>query len=213
LGALVASDVSSATEAAAANLADQPNACVVKADLRTMPFEECSFSFISCLGVLHHLPEPQTGLGALSRLLAPGGLLLVYLYSWPDQPGLRSWSLRAASWLRCVTLRMPRAALRPLCWPLAVALYGGFVVPGSVGQRLNIERLASLPLATYRRSPLRSLWLDTFDRLSAPLEARFTPAEVEMMFVECGLSIKALRTDQQLAGIVVLAENKAPFSA
>ncbi|MDP9075101.1 MAG: class I SAM-dependent methyltransferase [Actinomycetota bacterium] len=207
LGALVASDGSSATEAAAANLADQPNACVVKADLRSMPFHAGSFGFISCLGVLHHLPDPRAGLDSLARLLAPGGIILVYLYSRPDQPGLRSWALQAASQLRRATVRTPRAVLRPICWPLAAALYGAFVLPGALGQRLHIERLASIPLATYRGSPLRSLWLDTFDRLSAPLETRYTPAEAEAMFAGCGLSIIALRSDRHLAGLVVLAEH------
>lgn len=31
----------------------------------------------------------------------------------------------------------------------------------------------SLPLGIYRNQPVRSLWLDTFDRLSAPLENRY----------------------------------------
>jgi SAM-dependent methyltransferase len=208
LGALVASDGSRATEAAATNLADQPNACVVQADLRHMPFAPASFGFISCLGVLHHLPDPKAGFDALGRLLAPGGLLLLYVYSRPEQSGLRSWSLAAAQGLRRLTTRLPPAILRPLCWPLAVGLYGGFVVPGTIGRRIGVTRLAAFPLATYRGSPLRSLWLDTFDRLSAPIESRFTPAEVHAWFADCGLSLRALRTDPDLAGIVALGVNQ-----
>jgi hypothetical protein len=55
---------------------------------------------------------------------------------------------------------------------------------------------------------MRSLWLDTFDRLSAPLEARFTQAEIESWFVESGLSVRALRTDARLQGIVALGERQ-----
>jgi SAM-dependent methyltransferase len=208
LGALVASDGSVATAAAAANLADQPNACVIRSDLRTMPFHPGSFGFISCLGVLHHLPEPQAGLDALVRLLSPGGLLLIYVYSRPERAGLRSIALRGASALRRVTVGMPRGILRPLCWPLAVALYGGIVLPGGLGDRMRSPRLAAMPLATYRGQPVRSLWLDTFDRLSAPLEARFAPAEIESWFAECGLSVRALRTDAKLQGIVALGERR-----
>jgi len=208
LGALVASDGSDASRVAATNLADLPNVCVMKADLRTMPFATGSFDFISCLGVLHHLPEPGAGLDALADLLAPEGLLLAYLYSRPERSGLRSWSLAAAGRMRCTTVKMPRAILRPLCWPLAAALYGAFVIPGALGQRLPGQWSASIPLATYRGSPLRSLWLDTFDRLSAPLEARFTPTEARAMFAHCALSVVALRTDPQLAGIVVLAKKE-----
>jgi SAM-dependent methyltransferase len=210
LEALVASDGSRATEAAAANLVDQPNTCVVRADLRTMPFAAGSFGFISCLGVLHHLPDPESGLQALAGLLGPGGLMLVYLYSRPEQPGLRAWSLRVASQVRRLSAKLPGVVLRPLCWPMAAVLYGAFVVPGAIGQRMNIERMASMPLATYRGAPLRSLWLDTFDRLSAPLEARFTAPEAEAMFAASGLAVRVLRMDPKLAGIVVLAEKKAP---
>jgi SAM-dependent methyltransferase len=204
LGALVASDGSRATEAAAANLSDRPNTCVLRADLRTMPFVDGAFGFISCLGVLHHLADPDAGMESLARMLAPSGLMLVYLYSRPEQAGIRYFALKSATALRRVTVKMPLAALRLLCWPLAAALYGGIVLPGSVGARARIGRLATLPLATYRGSPLRSLWLDTFDRLSAPLEARFTPEEVASLFVRHGLEVHALRTDPQLAGIVAL---------
>lgn len=208
LAALVASDGSRATEAAAANLADQPNTCVVRADLREMPFADASFGFISCLGVLHHLADPAGGLAALGRLLAPDGLVLIYLYSRPEQPGLRSWALAVAGALRRLTVKLPSPVLRPLCWPLAAGLYGAIVLPGAAGQRLQRPRLAALPLATYRGAPLRSLWLDTFDRLSAPLEVRFTPGEVTSLFARCGLSVTALRTDPRLAGIVALGRKE-----
>lgn len=209
LGALVASDGSIATRAAAVALGGLPNVCVVRADLRSMPFAEESFGFISCLGVLHHLSDPATGLTALTRLLAARGRMLVYLYSRPERPGLRTSALWVAAALRRITVPMPRSLLRLLCWPLAAALYVSIVVPGTVGDRLDIERLASIPLATYRGRPLRSLWLDTFDRLSAPVEHRFTEPEARSLFTGCGLSVIACRSEPQLAGFVVLASKAA----
>src|SRR5205085_3102082 len=71
---LVALDGSGAVEAAARNLASCGNVTVVKSDLRDPPFAEGSFGFVSCLGVLHHLPDPRAGLGVLARLLEPNGL-------------------------------------------------------------------------------------------------------------------------------------------
>lgn len=206
VAALVAADASRATEAAAANLSGRPNACVVRADLRSLPFAAGSFGFVTCLGVLHHLADPGAGFAALARLLAPGGLLLVYVYSRPEEPGLRAVALAAAGWLRRVTTRVPPSVLRPVCWPLAAALYAGIVVPGAAGERRGHRRLEALPLATYRGAPLRSLWLDTFDRLSAPLEARYTPDEVEAWFRSAGLTVRAVRTNPRLAGIVALGE-------
>ncbi|HTL89588.1 MAG TPA: class I SAM-dependent methyltransferase, partial [Leptolyngbya sp.] len=39
------------------------------------------FDLINCVGVLHHLPDPIRGIQALSKKLAPGGLLHVFVYS------------------------------------------------------------------------------------------------------------------------------------
>ena len=76
---LVALDGSSAVEAAVRNLAEFQRH-VVKSDLRTAPFALESFDFIFCLGVLHHLDDPQAGFRQLVRFLAPGGSILLYLY-------------------------------------------------------------------------------------------------------------------------------------
>ncbi|MEO0852656.1 MAG: class I SAM-dependent methyltransferase, partial [Cyanobacteria bacterium J06648_11] len=38
------------------------------------------FDFINCVGVLHHLPDPQAGLNAIARKLAPGGIAHIFVY-------------------------------------------------------------------------------------------------------------------------------------
>ncbi len=47
-------------------------------DLPTMNLGE--FDFINCVGVLHHLPDPNAGLVALMPSLAPAGAMAVLLY-------------------------------------------------------------------------------------------------------------------------------------
>ena len=42
---------------------------------------EGPFDYINSVGVLHHLDQPQTGLRALADLLAPNGLLHLFLYA------------------------------------------------------------------------------------------------------------------------------------
>ena len=42
---------------------------------------EGPFEYINSVGVLHHLREPEAGLAALARLLAPAGLLHLFLYA------------------------------------------------------------------------------------------------------------------------------------
>ena len=202
LGSLVALDGSDAVEAAVRNLADLDNVVVVRSDLRRPPFASESFGFISCLGVLHHLPDPEAGFRALVGLLAEGGLLLLYIYSRPEQTGVRSFGLEVASRLRKASVAIPHPVLRRLSAPVAAALYVGVVLPGDLGARLGISRLAGLPLHTYRRKPLRSLWLDTFDRLSAPLERRYVWSELEPWFAAAGMKVETVRED---AGLYIVA--------
>jgi SAM-dependent methyltransferase len=202
LDALVALDGSSAVEAAVRNLGEFPNVLVVKSDLRSAPFAPESFDFISCLGVLHHLDDPRAGFRDLVRYLAPGGTLLTYLYSRPAAFGARKAALAASAVVRRVTLRLPHRTLKAFSALVAVGLYAGFVGPGRFGEKRGITRLAGLPMDTYRDKPFRSLVLDTFDRLSAPVEHRYVWSELEPWFTDAGLKVDASRDE---AGWFVVA--------
>ncbi len=195
LKTLIALDGSEAVDAAARNLRDAGNVGVVRADLRTPLFARESFDFIASLGVLHHLDDPRQGFEHLARYLAPGGQMLLYLYSRPDRIGSRSVALALASMLRRATINLPHPLLKLLSSPIAAALELGVVRPGRWGQRRGIVALSRLPLSTYRDKPFRSLVLDTFDRLSAPVEHRYVWAELEPWFARSGLEVDAARDE------------------
>jgi SAM-dependent methyltransferase len=195
LAATAALDGSAAVESAARNLAEFPSLVVVKSDLREAPFAPESFDFISTLGVLHHLDDPKAGFDRLLTHLAPGGQLLLYLYSRPSTPGLRATALRLATQVRKVTVRMPHRLLKAVSAPIAAVLYYGLVVPGSIGDRHGVKALSRLPMDAYRGKPLRSLVLDTFDRLSAPVEHRYVWSDLAPWFEEAGLEVDAARDE------------------
>ena len=195
LGAEVALDGSSAAEAAARNLADIPTATVVRSDLRDAPFAPGSFDFISSLGVLHHLDDPFAGFERLLTLLAPKGQVLLYLYSRPETLGLRSLALSCAAALRRLTTRLSHPALKALSTPIAAVLWWAFVVPGAWGERHGSRALGGLPMDAYRGKPFRSLVLDTFDRLSAPVEHRYTWSDLQPWFDRTGLVVDAARDE------------------
>jgi SAM-dependent methyltransferase len=191
----VALDGSSAVEAAARNLGEYSNVTVVQSDLRNAPFARESFDFISSLGVLHHLDDPYDGFRRLSGFLAPKGQILLYLYSRPPQAGARSIALALATALRTVTVRLPHKTLKRLSTPIAALLYAIFVIPGRWGQQQGVAAIAGLPMDTYRDKPFRSLVLDTFDRLSAPVEYRYVWKELEQWFADAGLIVDAARDE------------------
>ena len=160
LAALAALDGSSAVRAAARNLADFDNVVVVKSDLRTAPFAAERFDFIASLGVLHHLDDPRAGFERLVRHLAPGGRVLLYLYSRPPQAGLRATALAAAAALRRLTTRMPHRVLRVLTTPIAATLYLGVVAPGSWATVCPSPPFAACPWTPTGASP-SAAWCST----------------------------------------------------
>jgi SAM-dependent methyltransferase len=50
-------------------------------DLLTVAEMGRSFDFISCCGVLHHIPDPEAGWAALTSVLKPGGVQRIMVYS------------------------------------------------------------------------------------------------------------------------------------
>jgi len=209
LDSLVAVDGSSAVEAASRNLEPYPNVLVVKSDIRTAPVVPGSIDLVVCLGVLHHLADPRQGFKTLVQMLAPDGRILVYLYSRPTGFGARRAALFFARLLRTLTVRVPHRTLRALSIPVAAALYFGVVRVGAWGERVGVGPLSRLPMAGYRGKPFRSLFLDTFDRLSAPVEHRYVWEELAPWFAEEGLVVDAVRDE---AGWFVLSHRSpAPW--
>jgi ubiquinone/menaquinone biosynthesis C-methylase UbiE len=49
----------------------------VVADLTRLPFADAAFDCVTCGYVLEHLPDPRVGLSELSRVLVPGGRMLL----------------------------------------------------------------------------------------------------------------------------------------
>jgi SAM-dependent methyltransferase len=203
--AVVAVDNSQAIEVAARNLRTLENVAIMKTDLRAMPFAPESFDFVFCLGVLHHLPDPAGALDSVLRHLKQDGRLLVYLYSKPAHRGVRSASLSTSRLLRLLSTRLPGVVVKAISRAIAVLLYGAMVIPGRIGERWGIEWLVRLPLGVYRRKPVRSLWLDTLDRLSAPLEKRYSVNEVIALVEGAGCELEALRDE---AGYFALARKR-----
>lgn len=79
---IVASDLSAASLAFQQRLAASlaiDNIMFRQEDLMQAPYRHC-FDFISCVGVLHHLPHPDDGLRVLERALTANGLLELMVY-------------------------------------------------------------------------------------------------------------------------------------
>jgi len=183
---VVAVDLGDSIEVARRNL---PAAVLtVQADADMLPFAPDTFDIVISVGVLHHLSNPEATLRRIVRHARPGGRVHVYLYWVPE----RRWHrilLLAVSAARRLTTRLPHRVLHALCYPIALALFLGFVSPHRVLRRHPRLRglAAGFPLKAYADYPFGVLVNDQFDRFSAPIEHRYTRREVADMLKRSGL--------------------------
>jgi ubiquinone/menaquinone biosynthesis C-methylase UbiE len=71
-GAVVGLDLAVA-HAVAARRSAAADTLIVQGDLLHAPFAAANFDLVWCANTIHHLREPLAGMGALARLLRPGG--------------------------------------------------------------------------------------------------------------------------------------------
>ena len=87
-----------------------PNAQLVQADLKHLPFEPASFDFVFSIGVMHHDAHTRSVFDAVAKMVKPGGRYSVWLYrrnQW--------WQEILNSGLRTITTKLPSWALMPFC--------------------------------------------------------------------------------------------------
>lgn len=183
-------DFSRAVDAAFQNTREFPNCHVVQADLAHLPFRPETFDLIYSFGVLHHLPNPESVFDRLLRFLKPGGETRIFVY-WGgnDAPAWKRALIGSAALLRQFTTRLPHRILFWLCYPIAAAVGVAFVLPYKLLARAEFTRSLAekLPMKQYARYPFGVLLNDQFDRLSAPLEKRYSRDQVEVWLKQAGL--------------------------
>jgi SAM-dependent methyltransferase len=186
-------DLGAAVEVARRNTQSR-NVHVVQADLHHPPFAPESFDFIYSIGVLHHLPDPEAAFQNLLRFLKPGGVVQIYLYWKPEQRPFKSAMLSGVSAARRLTTRLPHRAVHVLAYPTAAVAFALFVWPYRIIRRLPLlNRVAEdIPLRQYANLPFRVCVNDQLDRFSAPIENRYTRADVQSWLARASLEAQSV---------------------
>lgn len=173
-------DPSDAIEVARKNLAGHDNVTFHRADADHIPLEDGSQSFGYCLGVLHHIPDPEKAMRSAISKLKPGAQFLVYLYyAMETKP----------AWFRAIwkVSDLGRKGVSRLPFPI---------------KRLASSAVAAVvywPLARFGRQtwPLVEIYhdksfytmrTDALDRFGTRLEHRFTKDQIRAMMERCGLT-------------------------
>ena len=169
---VVGIDLTTAIDAAYANLGQRERVHLVQADIFAMPFREGTFDLAYSIGVLHHTPDPRAAFGRVAAMVKTGGGMAVFLYA-AYGPGHRSSDL-----IRKVTTRLPHrlmlglsAAAIPLHYPYRVPVLG---------------KLLGLLCPISPHPDWRFRWLDTFDWYTPEHQWKLLYPEVIRWFRENG---------------------------
>lgn len=173
---------------------------VVQGDLLRIPLATGIFDGAYSYGVVHHTPDPKGAVREIARTLKPGAPLLLYVY---EDFSDRAWYWRAAlagaNSARVVTTRMPPAILMGVCKLLSPVVWLLCTVPSR-----HFRWAARFP---YRHGTHPwSMSGDLFDRLSAPIEIRYSKNAAAGLAKAAGLHV--VRIAQQ-RGWMVLARKAA----
>jgi hypothetical protein len=85
---------------------------------------------------------------------------------------------------------MPRPILKQFCTAVAALCYVGLITPARMLKKsANLRGAAeNIPLHRYSELPFYTIYTDTFDRFSAPLEQRYGRDQMLDWFARNGLS-------------------------
>jgi SAM-dependent methyltransferase len=189
VGSLHCVDASAeAVAVAKRNLAFQENCSVQTASIDALPFADGSMDFGYCLGVLHHLPDPERGLRCCVEKLKPDAPLLLYVYyALDNRPAWFRALWRMADAARHVVCRVPFSAKLAVTTLIATLVYLPLARTALAAERLGLDH-DKIPLASYRNRSLYSMRTDALDRFGTRLEHRFRRDEIAAMMGRAGLA-------------------------
>jgi SAM-dependent methyltransferase len=171
-GEVVGVDITTAVDAAYANVGRHERVHLVQADIFAMPFRERTFDLAYSIGVLHHTPDTRAAFQKVAEAVKPGGELAVYLYA---RYGIGN---KFSDAIRRVTTRLPVRLMLALS-AAAVPSYYAYRIPVLGNVLKNV-----CPISLH--ADWRWRWLDTFDWYTPRYQWKLLYPEVFRWFRESG---------------------------
>jgi SAM-dependent methyltransferase len=181
-----------ASEAALAvsrrNLVDHRNVVFHHASVSQLPFSDASLDFAYCLGVLHHVPDPEAGLRECVRKLKPDAPFLLYLYySLDNRPAWYRYLWRLTGGIRYLVSRAPHPIRYAVTQFIAGSVYWPLARLAAVLERAGVD-VDGFPLSAYRNRSFYSMRTDALDRFGTRIEQRFSRVQIHTLMERSGFA-------------------------
>ena len=180
-------DPSDAIDVARANLADHPNVTFHRASADDIPLDDDSQDFGYCLGVLHHIPDPEAALqNAVAKVRCSGQFLIYVYYRFDNRPLWFRTLWRMSDAGRQLISKMPFSARKGATRVIAATIYWPLARIAWLFEQLGGDP-SLIPLNWYRNLSFYTMRTDALDRFGTRLELRFTKVEIQAMMERSGL--------------------------
>ena len=178
---IVLIDFSESIFEARKNLSESDNMIFIMADVLDLPFQDDTFDFMFCLGVLHHIPSPALqSVRKLSRL-APE--FLVYLYYALDNRGtLYKLIFFFVDLIRKLTCKITSPTARSILTEVLMwSLYIPTIFIGKILFMLGVSA-SKVPFnSVYGHMNLGRIRQDVYDRFFTCIEQRVSKKEIHKL--------------------------------
>ena len=193
---VIAFDLSNAVKAAYKNTKNE-NVQVLQADIYHLPFKNDLFDYIFCIGVLHHLPEPEKGFKELVKVMKRDSLISIWVYG-------RNKQLAAVyiyEPIIKITKHMPHKVLYCLCYLPATLMELSNIIYRFLN-KIGLSEIANLlPFKHYSHYPFKIKLNDSFDTFATPSAKYYTEEEIKKWFEDGGLKDIKITTEGVAKGI------------
>ena len=177
----------SALNVAKKNLSDQPNCQFYNADVSSIPLEDETADFGYSLGVLHHIPDPESGLRSCVNKLKDGAPFLLYLYySFDNRSSWFKAIWTVSEYGRSMISKLPYQFRYIVSQLIAFLIYFPLARAWKLLDKLNFN-VEAFPLSAYRDRSFYVMRNDALDRFGTALERRFSKNEILQMMEDAGL--------------------------
>ena len=183
---LICVEPSDAIKVAKINLNRFNNVKFLKESTNSCTIKEKSQDFGYCLGVLHHIPDPEKALKDCAKLLKSKSPFLLYLYyNFENKPKWFKLIWKVSDFMRKVISKMPNRLKILTCTLIAYLIYLPLSRTANLFERLGLN-ISDFPLADYRSKPMYICKNDALDRFGTSLEYRFSKNEIKEMLYNSG---------------------------
>ena len=168
-----------------------------------------SVDVVVCLGVLHHLENPEAGLEELWRVLKPGGTLCLWVYAREGN----GWVVYLVDPIRKgITSRLPTKILRPLLLPLTFSLYLILKLIYGPATMKGKKESGWLPYSSYlgyiSKFPFREIEHIVLDHLCPPIAYYLSKDTLDEWFKKLGAGETVFRWHNRNSWNVIVRKTR-----